>query len=313
MGSARCKYQQIETAGRQLKDIMDTILLGLQGKAFQLSDIIYRFLSDKYESIVGTPITHVQVEGFHPLFFAQILKKHREQFRTVEYSRSRIENPTTGTIDHLHAEITSSIAVRLASQSGFSGYPLELLRISAHLHDSDRSYPATMVQGEQAVRNDPVAYQELKERHVRNSADIAMGLARVCLNEGFYFPVGYLKDLEYMILRHEKGGIRGRAGMVENPSNIDPDLDLDDLTDLLTDADSLAYFDANILTNWGESNRNVQALSNKVHFMYDRMSERGQKEFHYTILESKGHILGPVACEDEDVAAIRCILLSECL
>lgn len=292
---------------------MDTILHELQGKAFQLSSTVYSFLSDKYEALVGMPIPDTQVEGFHPNFFAQLLEKHRGQYKTREYIQSRIDNPTTGTIDHMHAEITSSTAVLLGLQTGYTGYALALLRVTAHLHDSDRSYPATMVQGEQAVRNDPVAYRELKERHVRNSADIAIRLAKECQKEGFEFPEAYLRDVEYMILRHEKGGVRGRNGKIENASSIDPSLDLDELTDILTDADSLSYFDANILTNWGESNKSVQALSHKVHFMYDRMSKRGQKEFRSSILNSTDHILGPDDRGDEDLAAIRSILLSECV
>ena len=292
---------------------MDTILEKLQGKAFHLSEVVYSSLSDKYESLVGIPIADCMVEGFHPRLFAQVIKKHREQFRTAEYIGSRIDNPTTGTIDHMHAEIASSIAVRLGSQYGHEEYALELLRTSAHLHDSDRSYPTLMVQGEHAARHDPVAYRELKERHVRNSADIAMRIVRQCRNEGFYFPEDFLKDMEYLILRHEKGGVRNRNGRIENPSGIDPELDLDELTDILTDSDSLAYFDANILTNWIESGKCVQALSNKVHYMYDRMSERAKGEFHSVILNSADHILGSWNCADEDVAAIRSILLSECV
>lgn len=291
---------------------MDKILNQLQGKAFHLSDEILTFLSDRYESLIGEPIPDLDFPGFHPEFFKEIISKHRKQFQTAEYSESRISNPTTGTIDHIHSEITASTSVKIGKQSGYSGYALELLRCAAHMHDSDRSFPKTMVGGEQEVRHDPEGYREYKRRHAENSVLMAKQLAESANRDGFQSPDEYLKDVRYLILRHEIGGIRDGNGENPNTSAVDPSLDIDRLTDIVTDADSLSYFEANILTNWEESFRNVAALTNKVHFMYDRMSKEAQSVFKETVLNSREHILGVVETDDPDVTAIRSILLKEC-
>ncbi len=116
-----------------------------------------------------------------------------------------------------------------------------------------------------------------------------------------------------MILRHELGGEKsGKINIIKN-SGLVPQLNLNDLVDIVTNADSLAYFDANILTNWQECNRNTLALSNKVHFMYDRMIEKGKEELHRTILDSETHILGKKSPNEEDIQAIRAILLEICV
>lgn len=292
---------------------MDAILRELQGRAFHLSDAVYDFLSGKYEKLVGLPIPELQAEGFHPGFFGHVIGKHRGQFRTREYIQSRIDNPTTGTLDHMHCEITASIAVRLGLQARYTGYALELLRFTAHMHDSDRSYPSIMIRGEQEVRHDRAAYILHKEKHVRNSSEIALRLSEDSRSEGFSFHDGFPADAEYLILRHEKGGRPGGGHSVKNTSAVDTSLDLDRLTDILTDADSLAYFDANILTNWEESNRSTTALSNKVHFMYDRMSDRGRIEFQTSILNSPDHILGENTNHEEDILSIRTILSAICV
>ena len=83
------------------------------------------------------------------------------------------------------------------------------------------------------------------------------------------------------------------------------------MADILTDADSISYFDANILTNWEECGKDKTLLGNKVHFMYDRMSPQSKKELRDTIIFSKSHILGNPS-GDADAEAIRKILLEIC-
>ncbi|RKX81219.1 MAG: hypothetical protein DRP70_04795 [Spirochaetes bacterium] len=292
---------------------MDKILNQLQGSTFHLSDIIYDFLSDKYEKHISEPIPEIISEGFHPESFREMIHRHRSQFMTEEYLNSRLLNPTSGTVDHIHSEIAASTAVRRGKQQGYSGYPLELLRCAGHMHDSDRSYPETMIAGEQKARHDPEAYRMYKMLHVKNSALMAKQLAESVNNDGFYFHEGFINDLQYLILRHEIGGVKNHGDTILNASGVEFSIDLDRLTDILTDSDSLSYFETNILTNWEESNKSELVLTNKVHFMYDRMSQDARRELKETKLNSTSHLLGTIETEDPDVNAIRSILLKVCL
>ena len=291
---------------------MDRILRTLQGKAFHLSEDMFNFLDTRYSTLIAIPIPEINIDSFHPVIIRQMITWHREQFHTEEYIQSRISNPTTGTIDHLHAEITASTAVRLGIKNGFKGYSLELLRTAGHFHDSDRSFPKTMIQGEEKVRHDAEAYRKYKKVHAANSSKRAGELIKKAAASGYYSPEGYLIDLSYLIVRHELGGQKENSKNYLLPSGIEPDLNLNSLADILTDADSISYFDANILTNWEECRKNKTLLGNKVHFMYDRMSPQSQKELRETIILSDSHILGSPST-DPDIHAIWEVLQEICI
>lgn len=291
---------------------MDIILKSLQGQAFHLSTEIYDFLSTKYSELIKKPIPNLQQEGFHPETIKKIIGYHRDQFLTEEYLQSRIDNPTTGTIDHLHAEVTASVAVNLGIKSNYKGYAIELLRIAAHFHDSDRSFPRTMIQGEEEVRNDPAAYREYKKLHAASSAERAGFHTKRAALDGFRSSQEFIRDLSYLIENHELSGEKKNGINLIRLSEIDTSLNLNDLTDIVTDADSLAYFYANILTNWEECGKSKELLGHKVHFMYDRMTTQAQSELHKTILSSEDHILGS-ASRDQDINSIREVLLEICV
>jgi len=291
---------------------MDRILEELQGKAFHLSQHAYDFLSRRYEDLTARPIPPLRLPGTDPESPLRLIELHRRQFHTREYIRSRIDDPSTGTIDHIHAEITSVNAVRLGSLAGLEGYGLELLRMGGHLHDSDRSFPRTMIRGEQEVRHDPAAYRQHKELHVRSSADRAKELADQVRAGGYGLPEGLVEELRYLIIRHEKGGEKNGGRNRTRPSVLDLSLNLNDLADIIRDADSLAYFDANILTNWEECGRDRRALGNKIHFMFDRMAPGTREELRQTILYSENHILGRDIPEERDLMQIRRLLLEIC-
>ena len=290
---------------------MDEILKALQNKAFHLSDATFGFLAGKYEELIGFTIPEVRVDAIHPDTVREIIRLHRAQFLSAEYLQSRISNPTTGTIDHLHAEITAATAVRLGMKLRISGYAIELVRTAGHLHDSDRSFPHKMTMGEVEARHDPETYREHKKEHARNSSLRAQELLDQASRNGCYFPVGFANDLRYLILRHELGGEKQDGMNQLKQSEIEQPLNLNDLADVVTDADSLAYFDANILTNWEECNRDKTALANKVHFMYDRMTLKAQDELRDSIVFSEDHILGSPS-DDDDIGPIREILLGIC-
>ncbi len=290
---------------------MDKILSALQNKAFFLNEFIYRFLSDKYNKLTEEVIPDLQIKSIHPGLSREIINKHREQFFTDEYLSSRIQNPTSGTLDHLHAEITSTAAVKLGKSYGLNKYGVELLRIAGHLHDSDRSFPAKTVCGEEESRRDAELYKEFKKLHADNSSIISFELVKKINKEGFYSTTGFAKDLIYLIKRHEVGGNKKEGINIITPSKEEPELNLNDLADIITDADSLSYFDANILTNWEECGKDKRILDNKIHFMFDRMSLKAKNELRKTILFSKGHILGKDS-GNKDIKDIRKILLQIC-
>ncbi len=291
---------------------MDKILKKLQGQSFHLSEDIFNFLSLRYSKLIDISIPKLKLDFFHPKIIQKIINLHREQFYTQNYIQSRISNPTTGTIDHLHAEITAATAVRLGMKNGYDGYSLELLRTAGHFHDSDRSFPETMIPGEEKIRHDPEAYRKYKKLHAENSSKRAADLIKKAADSGFYSPKGFLEDLSYLIVRHEIGGQKENSINCILPSKVEPNLNLNALTDIVTDADSLSYFDANILTNWEECGKDKILLGNKVHFMYDRMSKKSQKELRETIILSDTHILGSPSA-DPDIHAIWEVLQEICI
>jgi hypothetical protein len=290
---------------------VDKILKALQNNAFHLAEVAYEYLGDRYDELVGRPIPDVRVEGMHPGAIREIIRLHRAQFHSPEYVQSRISNPVTGTIDHLHAEITAAIAVRLGIGAGYDGYAVELVRAAGHLHDSDRAFPRRMIMGEETTRHDKNAYSEYKKEHAENSWRIAEELLGKAAAAGYTSPPGLAHDLRYLILRHELGGEKSGGANLPEASEIDPDLNLNDLTDIVTGADSLSYFDANILTNWEECGRDKTLLGNKVRFMFDRLTPATQDELRNTILFSEHHILGSPS-DDSDLQSIRDVVLQVC-
>jgi len=155
---------------------MDIILDTLQGRAFHLPEETYSFLSGRHEELISIPVNKTSLKGTHPETLGKLITLHREQFSTDEYTESRIKNPTSGTIDHLHAEIAADYALRLGQRSHLSVDALTLLQTAAHLHDIDRSFPSRMIKGEERLRHDPEGYQQFKKKHAANSSEIAKTL-----------------------------------------------------------------------------------------------------------------------------------------
>jgi hypothetical protein len=291
---------------------MDPLLQQLQGRAFSLVPEAFEFLSRRREELIHQPPPALTLPGVTPDGILRLLNRHRRQFDTEEYLKSRIENPTSGTVDHIHAEITSHNAAALGAAQGVSGYYLELLRAAGHLHDCERSFPAKMTAGEETARKDPQTYIEFKKKHAENSAFIAGSLLKELEQEGCVFPEGFKEDLQYLIRRHELGGEEEERLAQGRNTGEEPPVSLNRLNDILTDADSISYMDANILTNWDETGRNEALLAGKVRYMYSRMTPGGKAFVYDSILEAPSHILGPRVPPREDLLTIRKILLREC-
>jgi len=168
-----------------------------------------------------------------------------------------------------------------------------------------------MVGGEEKVRSNPEGYREYKKLHALNSVERVKEIILKADDNGYYSPSGFVKDLTYLILRHELGGEKLDGMNLLKQSKVDSSLNLNDLSDIVTDSDSLAYFDANILTNWEECGKDKALLGKKVHFMYDRMTTDAQAELRALIIFSDNHVLGSRS-DDTDINAIREVLLEIC-
>lgn len=296
---------------------MDYTLQRLKGHAFHLSEEVFRFLADKYDSFVSIPIPDLPLPAGPSRGHAETIELHRTQLRSEEYIKDRIANSTSGTIDHLHAEVTSSLAADFAGQNGLPAYAVEALRLAGHLHDSERSFPGRMVRGEEKVRKDPAKYREFKKLHARQSMETVKALALNCgcTDPGFD---SFIDDIRYLVLRHEIGGDRKAAEenkestLLFKVSELYPEINLNMLADHLMDADSLAYFYANVLTYWEECGRDMESLENKVHFMYDRMGPAARRMLQERVLHSPNHILGEPKPVNKDLRTIRRTLLAIC-
>ncbi len=285
----------------------------LQGQAFHLSEKSYAFLSSKYDNLTTRRIPGIVFKNTHPEAVKQIISLHRSQFITEEYIESRINNPVTGTLDHLHAEITSMYAVLLGKAENLDKHSLELLRAAGHLHDIDRSFPKKMIRGEEKVKHDPEGYRNFKKRHAENSVKLTEELVERVRDTDYAFSEELLDKLRYLILRHEWGGEKLHGKIITNLSGYTEGKNLNQLADIVKNADSLAYFDANILTNWEEWGKDKQALTYKVHFMFDRMDNSARRMLKDTILFSSEHILGTAEHSDSDISEIRKVLISICV
>ncbi len=291
---------------------MDTILKSLQGKSFHLSQDAYEFLSRKYESLASGSIPDTVFPGTDPGFTAEIVQLHRSWFRRESYIESRIKHPTSGTIDHIHAEVTAYYAELLAETKGLPFEAVQLPRAAGHLHDIDRTDPEEMTQGEEEVRHNPEGYIRFKAKHAQNSVRMAQKLIRSVEESGMVVSDTFIEELSYLILHHETGGEKTNRRNNIRSSRIIAGVNLNDLADVVKDADSISYFDANILTNWEEWGKDPEALANKVHFMYDRMGFYAKKLMEENILYSPTHILGISTTADKDAEAMREVLLAVC-
>ncbi|MCF7914043.1 MAG: hypothetical protein K9L66_02645 [Spirochaetaceae bacterium] len=241
-----------------------------------------------------------------------MIDQHRKQFFSEEYISDRIEHPIAGTIDHIHAEVTASLSIELALQAELTPYAAELLRLAGHMHDSERTFPNKMVQGEENFRKNPSLYKKFKQKHALKSAETVRSIGEE-YNEENNLEINYfLVDACYLVEHHEIGGEKVNGIPAYKPSLLYPDLNLNVLADILCEADSIAYFYANILTNWTECGKDIESLSNKIHFMYDRISNFAKQELHSRILNNSEHILGRTDTTDKDIKTIRSALITIC-
>ncbi len=290
---------------------VDTVLPRLRTAGLPLDDEIAAALAARYAARIAAPIPPLQddvhADRAGP---ALVIDLHRRMLASDPYVASRIADKTTGTLDHLHAELCAARAVDLAQRAGLAPDTIELVRLAAHVHDSDRSFPALMTQGEDQARGDPAAYRAFKARHMERSVARAGDLVELARSAGARFSDSFVADLVELVGRHELGGRAVPGVVADRAAKTDPRVSIDALADLVRDADSLSFFDANVLTYWHEVGRDEGKLAAKARYMFDRMSPAAQALVRSDVLGDDASPLGPRAAgRSETLGAIRDVVV----
>lgn len=291
---------------------MDKILYKLQGRTFNLPEPAFEYLSNRYIDLLSKQLLEVEIGNGIIIRAEDFIQHHRTQFNSTEYLKSRLDDPREGTIDHLHAEITSDTALEICRLKKLDLYAQVLVQVAGHLHDSDRSYPETRIDIDPSSYSDKKLYAVYKSRHSENSCNTVTRIYKDLKIRGLDLPVEFLKDLKYIILRHEIGGDRHNGVLKVNPSFLMQDLNLNELCDIVMIADSLSYLDANIMTHWEEINKDKNLLKRKIHFMFSRLPDFGKDLITNNVINSSSHIFGINSPLQDDILIIRSLILSEC-
>jgi hypothetical protein len=142
--------------------------------------------------------------------------------------------------DPLHAKLVLKWVLKLKPDAD------EALKIAALAHDIDRAVTKIV----DPPTGNLLRYMRLKKEHSLRSAQIIGEIL-----EKNQYPVSVIEKVRHLVENHEFGG--------------------DSESELLKDADSLAYFEYNIpfyLRNHGKKN-----TIGKIRFMYQRMSDDARK------------------------------------
>ena len=205
-------------------------------KWMKLDDAIAKISKDKPTTYDGRFIT-IRDAIFLKRAKA-LLEIENERFHGIEKRIASILKESRVEEDAEHSKITRKWILKLKKNAG------EELQIAALAHDIDRA-----VKPRTRMRNGE-SYEKYKIRHSKRSARITADLMKEC----GYDNISIGKTRKF-IEKHESGG--------------DPE------SDLLRDADSIAYFDYNI--GFYLRREGAERTKKKINFMYLRASERARK------------------------------------
>jgi hypothetical protein len=122
----------------------------------------------------------------------------------------------------------------------------EALKIAALSHDIDRAVTGI-------TEKDLKDFSKLNEFKKEHSLRSAQFIGEILLKH--QYPQQIIEKVKHLVGNHEFGG--------------------DEDTDVLTDADSIAYFDYNIPSYLKRNGK--ERTKEKINFMYNRLSERAQQ------------------------------------
>ena len=148
------------------------------------------------------------------------------------------ESPISNDLEHANATLKWLLFLKPDADEG--------LQIAAFGHDIDRGVNKLT----ERDRPENIPYNQYKQMHADRSAAILSSIL-----EKRNFSNSVIKKVTKLVINHEVGG--------------------DEESNLLKDADSIAYFEFNIPI-YLERNGEEKARQ-KIHFMYDRASKRAQE------------------------------------
>lgn len=141
--------------------------------------------------------------------------------------------------DEVHAKLVLTWMLKIKPDADVA------MQIAALSHDIDRAMSRI---SESQLKIDD--YNKYKEEHALRSADF---VSEILKKESY--PEEIIKKVSYLVSKHETGG--------------------DEESDILKDADSLAYFEYNI--PFYLKRNGIERTMEKIKFMYTRLSPHGKE------------------------------------
>lgn len=161
-----------------------------------------------------------------------------KQFNLIKKEIERQLKKSSNEIDYEHSQLAWKWVLKQKPDADIS------LQLAALAHDYDRSFP----EGERPNYHD--TYEQYKQAHAKKSAQMVADLMMK-----YNFALNDIKKVSYLIENHELGG--------------EGDLQI------LTDADSLAYFEDAV--PFYRRTHNKEDTKSKIIFMYKRTSKNARK------------------------------------
>ncbi|MFH0856636.1 MAG: DUF4202 family protein [bacterium] len=155
-----------------------------------------------------------------------------------EIKKIMLESPIK--FDPMHSKITLDWVLRLKPNAD------EALQIAALAHDIDR--PITGITETFGLKN-LSNLEEFKREHAKRSAKIIAEIMKK-----YAYSEAVIIKAAHLVEKHEEGG--------------------DEESNILMDADSIAYFDYNLPWYFEKNGKNK--TQDKIKFMYNRLSVKGK-------------------------------------
>src|SRR5205823_6187732 len=138
----------------------DIVLPRLRRAGLRMTDPVAQHLMALYRLELSSRIDDFESPHASPGALRTVIDLHRKLLRSEEYVDSRIADPSTGTLDHLHAELCRRRVIDLADRLALPPALRSFLELAAHPHDAERSHPKRRLRGERDCRGHPDRYRQ---------------------------------------------------------------------------------------------------------------------------------------------------------